>query len=106
MFASNFTVENKYIKHIRGQENLKTYGQADTIGSHQTMTNYFCSTCGGLMYRRGARFPGVSFLRIGTVDDFALHETKLKPQVEQYTKDRVCWFNGVDGAKKFEGMPP
>lgn len=68
------------------------------------MTNYFCSTCGTLMYRVGSAFPGQSILRIGTVDDFNLHETKLRPQIEQFTKDRVVWFSGVEGAKKFEGM--
>jgi hypothetical protein len=103
MFASNFTVDDKYLKHLRGQDNLKTFSQDKSIGSGQTMTNYFCSTCGTLMYRVGARFPGQSILRIGTVDDFNLHETKLKPTIEQFTKDRVSWFSGVEGAKKFEG---
>ena len=55
------------------------------------------------MYRVGARFPGLSILRIGTVDDFHLHETKLRPSTEQYVKDRVAWLGGVEGAEKFEG---
>ncbi|KAK5243813.1 hypothetical protein LTR40_012417, partial [Exophiala xenobiotica] len=88
MFASNFTVDDKYLKHLRGQDNLKTFGQSRTIASGKMMTNYFCSTCGTLMYRVGAAFPGKSILRIGTVDDFTLHETKLKPQIEQFVKDR------------------
>ncbi|KAK7418589.1 hypothetical protein QQZ08_011173 [Neonectria magnoliae] len=104
MFASNFTVLDTHLKHLRGQDNLKTFSQAQTIGSGMTMTNYFCSTCGTLMYRVGAAFPGHSILRIGTVDDFNLHETKLRPRVEQFTKDRVGWFTGVEGAKHFEGM--
>ena len=105
MFASNFTIADTHLKHLRGQDNLKTFSQSRTIGSGQAMTNYFCSTCGTLMYRVGAAFPGVSVLRIGTVDDFNLHETKLKPRVEQYVKDRVSWFSGVgEGAEKFEGM--
>lgn len=56
------------------------------------------------MYRVGEAFPGVSFLRIGTVDDFSLHETKLRPQVEQFTKDRVGWLKEVEGVEHFEGM--
>lgn len=56
------------------------------------------------MYRMGLAFPGTSILRIGTVDDFNLHETKLRPQWEQFTKDRVSWVCGVEGAKKFEAM--
>lgn len=55
------------------------------------------------MYRIGSAFPGKSILRIGTVDDFNLHETKLRPRVEQFTKDRVGWLCGVDGAKQVEG---
>ena len=56
------------------------------------MENSFCSSCGTLMYRRSSGFPGKSILRIGTVDDFHLHETKLKPQIEQFTKGRVAWL--------------
>ena len=53
------------------------------------------------MYRVGEGFPGMSILRIGTVDDFTLHETKLRPRIETFTKDRVDWFTGVAGAKQF-----
>ncbi len=55
------------------------------------------------MYRVGAAFPGMSILRVGTVDDFSLHETKLKPSMEQFTKDRVSWCHGSEGTKQFEG---
>jgi hypothetical protein len=67
------------------------------------MTNYFCSTCGTLMYRVGSAFPGQSILRIGTVDDFSLHETRLRPRVEQFTKDRVSWLHAVNGVRQVEG---
>src|ERR1035437_706746 len=103
MFASNFTISDEYLKHLRGRESLKTSAQKKTISSGKLMTNYFCSTCGTLMYRVGEAFLGMNFLRIGAVDDFHLHETKLRPQFEQFTKDRVNWFSGIDGAKKFEG---
>jgi hypothetical protein len=70
------------------------------------MTNYFCKTCGTLMYRIGDAFPGCSILRLGTVDDFNLVETKLKPTRELFVKDRVSWFSGVQGdeVKKFQAM--
>ncbi|KAK1094362.1 hypothetical protein LTR48_000460 [Friedmanniomyces endolithicus] len=64
------------------------------------MTNYFCSVCGTLMYRRSSGFPGMSITRIGTVDDLKLHETKLKPKLEVFTKDRVSWFPGVQSAEQ------
>jgi hypothetical protein len=103
MFASNFTVDDTYLKHLRGRDNLKFFGQSRTIGSGNLMTNYFCSTCGTLMYRVGSAFPGQSILRIGTVDDFNLHETKLRPRVEQFTKDRVSWLHAVEGVKQEDG---
>jgi hypothetical protein len=103
MFASNFTVDDTYLKHLRGRDNLRTFGQSRTIGSGNLMTNYFCSTCGTLMYRVGSAFPGQSILRIGTVDDFSVHETRLRPRVEQFTKDRVSWLHAVDGVRQVEG---
>ncbi|KAG4438242.1 hypothetical protein IFR05_006270 [Cadophora sp. M221] len=104
MFASNFTIADTHLKHVRGQENLKTFAQKETIASGKLMTNYFCSTCGTLMYRVGEAFPGQSILRIGTVDDFSLHETKIRPQIEQFIKDRVSWFSGVEGTRKFDAL--
>ena len=104
MFASNFTVTDTHLKHVRGRELLKTFSQSRSIWRGNTMTNYFCSNCGTLMYRVGEAFPGQSILRIGTVDDFSLHETRLRPQIEQFVKDRVSWFTGVEGAQKFDAM--
>lgn len=45
-------------------------------------------------------------MRLGTVDDFNLVETKLKPTQEVFVKDRVSWLNGVgvEGIERFEGM--
>ncbi|KAI0127525.1 Mss4-like protein [Xylariales sp. AK1849] len=108
MFASNFTVDDKYLKHLRGRDNLKTFGQSTTVARGNLMTNHFCSTCGTLMYRVGSGFPGQSIMRIGTVDDFSLHATKLRPTMELFTKRRVEWFHGVEGegVEKFEGMAP
>jgi hypothetical protein len=106
MFASNFGIQETYLKHIRGRENLKSWTNSVTpIRKDTSMTDYFCSTCGTLMYRISSAFPTVPILRIGSVDDLSLHETKLKPQWEQFTKDRVSWISGVqlEGIKRLEG---
>jgi hypothetical protein len=103
MFASNFVVKDSYLKHLRGQENLTTFSQSKTIGTPNTMANYFCASCGSLMYRIGTGFPKMSILRLGTVDDFNLVETKLKPRIEQYVKDRAAWLRGADGVKQVDG---
>lgn len=103
MFASNFIIADSHLTHVRGREKLSTFRQSKTIESGKAMTNYFCSVCGSLMYRVGEAFPGSSILRIGTVDDFQLHESKLKPRVEQYAKDRVGWLRDADGVKQIQG---
>ncbi|GES56814.1 glutathione-dependent formaldehyde-activating, GFA [Aspergillus terreus] len=102
MFASNFIIADAHLKHLRGRDTLSMFSQSKTIASGKAMTNYFCSTCGSLMYRVGEAYPGSSILRLGTVDDFALHETDLKPRVEQYTKDRVNWLSPADGVTQVE----
>ncbi|KAK4569363.1 hypothetical protein LTR86_003126 [Recurvomyces mirabilis] len=103
MFASNFIVKNSSLKHLSGEDKLTKFAQSQTIATGSTMENSFCSVCGTLMYRRSSGFPTNSVLRIGTVDDFNLHETKLKPRIEQFTKDRVGWFHGGEGVKQVEG---
>ncbi|KAF2828026.1 hypothetical protein CC86DRAFT_289690 [Ophiobolus disseminans] len=107
MFSSAFIINDKYLKYIRGQSELKAYSQNQSIASKTLMTNYFCSTCGSLMYRVAERFPGHSLLRLGTVDDFNLAETKLRPKTEVYIKDRVSWFAGVPGedVNRFDASP-
>lgn len=97
---------HSHLRHLRGQENLSVYSQVATIASGHSMANHFCKTCGTLMYRVGGGFPGCSILRLGTVDDFNLVETKLKPQSELFIKDRVGWFNGVQGdeVKRLQAM--
>ncbi|ORY16870.1 Mss4-like protein [Clohesyomyces aquaticus] len=103
MFASNFIVEDMYLKYLRGKENLSEFAQAKSIATKNTMTNSFCRTCGTLMYRVSSGFPEKIIMRIGTVDDFNLHETKLKPRVEQFVKDRVAWLSEAEGAKQVDG---
>ncbi|KAL3470592.1 Mss4-like protein [Aspergillus californicus] len=103
MFASNFIIDNKYLVHERGREILSTYSQSKTISTGHTMTNFFCSTCGSLMYRARTSAPGRSVLRIGTVDDFSLHEGLLKPRIEHFVKDRVAWLGAAEGVEQVDG---
>lgn len=103
MFASNFIIDDKYLKHVRGQEKLTRYAQSATIETGNEMANFFCSRCGTLMYRVSTGFPGNSIMRIGTIDDFHLHETKIKPRVEQFCKTRVSWLTGAVGVKQVQG---
>ncbi|KAJ9480412.1 CENP-V/GFA domain-containing protein [Pseudozyma hubeiensis] len=104
-FANNFTVELSHIEHIRGQSSLKQYAQSTTIASGNSMTNSFCSNCGTLMYRVSSGMPDLAFMRVGTVDDYALHDTVLKPQIEIFAKDRLGWLKPLEGVKQSEAQP-
>jgi hypothetical protein len=105
MFTSGFVILDTHLKHVRGEGNLRQFSQSETIEQEgNIMTNFFCSTCGSLMYRRGAAMPGASILRIGTVDDFKLAETALRPTIEQYVKHRVDWINDIENMVRFEGQ--
>lgn len=106
MFASNFVVKDSETTHVRGQDKLTKFSQNKTVESGNTMENHFCSVCGTLMYRISSGFPGMLITRIGTVDDFDLHETALKPRVEIFTRNRVCWLNDVEGAEQHEDAGP
>ena len=55
------------------------------------------------MYRRSSGYPGMSIPRIGTIDDYALQETKFKPRVETFEKDRVCWLKPSEVEEHVEG---
>lgn len=88
-------MKGSHLDHVRGKDNLKTCSQSQTIHSGEAMINYFCCTCDTLMYRLAERLPGLSILRIGTVDDLSLHETKLRPRQEHWTKDHVSWLKGI-----------
>lgn len=73
MFASNFAIDDAYLEHVRGRENLKSWKNTVTpIQPDTSMTDYFCKTCGTLMYRISSAFPKAPILRIGSVDDLSL----------------------------------
>ncbi|CAD0115577.1 unnamed protein product [Aureobasidium uvarum] len=103
-YQSNITVADSYLRRVRGTDNLTTFSETKTIRGRESMTNYFCKTCGTLMYRRGARFPGLTILRTGTVDDISLAETRLRPQVEQSIERRVAWSVPIEGTAQVMGM--
>ncbi|KAL2208765.1 hypothetical protein CC79DRAFT_1341330 [Sarocladium strictum] len=103
-YQSNITVADTHLRYTRGEENLATFSQEKTIRANAIMTNYFCKSCGTLMFRRGARFPGLTILRTGTVDDLALAETKLRPQVEQFIERRVAWSRPIERTAQVVGM--
>ncbi|KAF4943686.1 hypothetical protein FSARC_14853 [Fusarium sarcochroum] len=103
MFSTIFAILDTHLKHIRGEDNLQQFGQSQTImRDGNTMTNFFCRTCGSLMYRKASGYPGASLLRMGTVDDFKLAETALKPEFEQFAKQKVDWLEDIENMRLIE----
>lgn len=105
MFTTGIVVLDTHLTHVRGEENLKQFSQSDTIERDgSAMTNFFCITCGSLMYRRSSAYEGVSVLRGGTVDDFKLVETVLKPGDEQFCKHKMAWLSSIKDLKQSLGQ--
>lgn len=98
----NFVVTEAATTHVRGKDLLTSYATNKTIKTGDTMTNYFCRVCGTLMYRISSGYPGKLIPRIGTVDDFDIQSKQLQPKIEQFTKDRLAWLKGVEGAEAHE----
>jgi hypothetical protein len=103
--AVNFIVSDPHLKYLRGRDNITIFSTNKTTTQGNDMANYFCKTCGTLMNRVSSGFPGANFLRTGTVDDFTLQSTVLKPQHEIFTKSRLDWIKPIEGAKQHEAMP-
>lgn len=82
---------------------LTKYLRTTGIDSGNSMSSHFCSRCGTLMYRVSSGWPDSKVMRVGDVEDHKLHETKLKPSIEQFGKDRVAWFKGAEGVKQYAG---
>lgn len=95
-----FIIKDAALTQVRGQDKLTQFTMRKTIVSGDSMTNHFCSVCGSLMYRISSGFPGKAILRIGQVDDLHLRETRLRPWVKQFTKDRVNWVKEVEGMEQ------
>jgi hypothetical protein len=107
MFATNFTVMKSHLKLLRGEEQLRSFGQSATIGSPRnghTMTNTWCNNCGTLMHRVSSGDPNKVYMRVGEVDDFSLHETAFKPTVEFFVKDRASFLHPVEGTEQLQTM--
>lgn len=104
MGTAAFVVKGSHLRHIRGKDNLTTFSLSKTVETGNTMVSSFCKTCGTLLYRTSTGFPDNYVLRIGTVDDFNLAEGRLKPQFEQFVRDRPSYISGIEGIPQYQGF--
>lgn len=55
------------------------------------------------LHRYSSGYPDYLIPRIGTVDDFSVQNVQLKPTIEQFAKDRMAWFKGIEDAEVHQG---
>ncbi|KAE9406069.1 hypothetical protein BT96DRAFT_963625 [Gymnopus androsaceus JB14] len=98
MFASGFMIDDHYL-----------HPQKRTIQPHeiQPIENHSEQKHSDQLFLSNVRHVDVSCIcsEDWTVDDFHLHETKLKPRAEQFVEDRVGWLcahsTSIDGVVQF-----
>jgi|SRR5579862_3353021 len=61
----------------------------------------FCPNCGSVILSEPAVMPGVSILRVGTLDDTSW----IKPSMEIYCDSKQSWVELGGGLKSFPKMP-
>lgn len=72
----------------------------DAIGkSGKINKHFFCPNCGSSLYTELEVMPDMTCVKAGSLDDGAA-SLGNKIGVEFYTKDRVGYLSGCDGAKQ------
>ncbi|KAK3671882.1 hypothetical protein LTR78_008248 [Recurvomyces mirabilis] len=105
MFATNFCVKDANITYVNGGDNLKKRAQSASIASGNSMNDTRCGECGTLMNRQSNGFQGLSFLRVGEVDQLdELLATTFKPRVEQFLRSKAPWIGEIDAPEKAQGQ--
>ncbi|KAK5110135.1 hypothetical protein LTR62_006269 [Meristemomyces frigidus] len=105
MFATNFCMKDVNIKYLKGGDKLKQVAQSASIASGNSMKDSRCGECGTLMNRQSSGFPGLSFLRVGEVDQLdVLLAGKFKPRVEQFMGSKAPWIGEIEAERRAEGQ--
>ncbi|KAK4575153.1 hypothetical protein LTR86_001005 [Recurvomyces mirabilis] len=101
MFATNFCVRDVNITYVKGGENLKKSAQSASVASGNSMNDTRCGECGTLMNRQSSGFQGLSFLRVGEVDQLnELLATTFKPRIEQFLRSKAPWIGEINAPEK------
>jgi hypothetical protein len=97
-FSLNVAVPDNEIE-ING-DSLRVYEEhSDADGP--PFYRSFCSRCGSPIAGRGDAYPGLIFLKAGTLDD----TTWLKPTLHIWCAEKQPWFTLEEGVSRFEHGP-
>lgn len=97
--STNLLVPTPAFKSLGGTP--KTWSRVGDSG--KTVTNNFCPECGVLCWVTCEAITDLLIVKAGTVDDLSLVETKYKPKVEIYCRNKFSWLPDIEGALKFDG---
>lgn len=75
---------------------IKAHKDSNTLTGN-TLTRWFCGSCGSPIYLENEKFKGLIILYSGCIEG-ALQQ--VKPSGELFVQNRRSWFNGVEGASK------
>jgi hypothetical protein len=77
----------------------KTYAATGDSGKKNVST--FCPNCGSTIMSEPEMMPGVSIIRVGTLDDTSW----VKPNMEIYCDSAQSWVELGGGMQRFAKMP-
>ncbi|KAI1009525.1 hypothetical protein LB504_002929 [Fusarium proliferatum] len=90
-FSTNILVPQQNLDLLQGTP--KVFEKLADSGNG--ITSYFCGDCGSTCYRQGESFPGLTIIKVGTLDAF-----DMQPALEAYSDARPRWLTCVDGTKQ------
>jgi hypothetical protein len=74
-----------------------------TVGDTDMETiRHFCNSCGSPIYSQPQAYPGLAFLKAGTLDDTSW----LKPTLNVYCETAQSWMTIDEGMDNHEDMMP
>lgn len=73
-----------------------------TADSGNTMTRFFCTTCGSPVYGTGSGNPAAVMIRAGGLDDASIFEANFA----LFSDSALSWDHIDPSIKSFPGMPP
>ncbi|MCJ1375901.1 hypothetical protein MMC20_007139 [Loxospora ochrophaea] len=92
MYSTNLMVGTDALKLESGSP--KQFSKGTDAGN--TITSFFCDSCGTTLWRESTGFPGIKIVKEGTLDTVS----GGKPTLELYTPRRAEWVPEVTAAEQ------
>ncbi len=87
------------IESVQMEGKPSVYEDVGTSG--EPVLRMFCGKCGSAIATEAKAFPGVLFIKAGTLDDVS----KLEPDMEIWTGSSQAWVSPCAKAKRFPANP-